>query len=52
MNEMSHFFKVYKQLEEKQTTVFHVKDRAFAELIIKDNIQQYKAKFAETKSKK
>ncbi len=52
MHEMSHFFKVYKQLEEKQTTVFHVKDRAFAELIIKDNIQQYKAKFAENKSKK
>ena len=45
MDEISHFFRVYKQLEGKETTVFQVKDRAFAELIIKDNLHQYKKKF-------
>ena len=45
MQEMAHFFRVYKQLEEKETTVFQVKNRAFAELIIKDKIHQYKKKF-------
>ena len=45
MNEISHFFRVYKQLEGKDTTVFQVKDRAFAELIIKDNMKEYKNKF-------
>lgn len=45
MDEISHFFRVYKQLEGKETTVFQVKDRSFAELIIKDNIHQYKKKF-------
>ena len=49
MQEMSHFFRVYKQLEEKETTVFHVKDREFAELIIKDNIVQYNKKFGKKK---
>ena len=45
MDEISHFFRVYKQLEGKDTTVFQVKDRAFAELIVKDNINMYKKKF-------
>ena len=45
MDEISHFFRVYKQLEGKDTTVFQVKDRAFAELIIRDNIKMYKKKF-------
>ena len=45
MSEMSHFFKVYKQLEDKHTTVFHVKGREHAELIIKENIAAYKKKF-------
>ena len=45
MEEMSHFFRVYKQLEGKQTTVFQVKNREFAELIIKDNLEAYKKKF-------
>ena len=45
MEEMSHFFRVYKQLEGKQTTVFQVKNREFAELIIKDNLESYKKKF-------
>ena len=45
MEEMSHFFRVYKQLEGKHTTVFQVKNREFAELIIKDNMEAYKKKF-------
>lgn len=49
MDEMSHFFKVYKQLEGKDTTVFKVKNREFAELIIKDNMQAYKEKFKDKK---
>ena len=45
MDEISHFFRVYKQLEGKDTTVFQVKDRAFAELIVKDNIKAYEKKY-------
>ena len=45
MDEISHFFRVYKQLEGKDTTVFQVKNREFAELIVKDNIQSYLKKF-------
>ena len=45
MEEMSHFFRVYKQLEGKQTTVFQVKGREHAELIIKESIQEYNKKF-------
>lgn len=45
MHEISHFFRVYKQLEGKDTTVFQIKNREFAELIIKDNIQAYIKKF-------
>ena len=51
MDEISHFFRVYKQLEGKDTTVFQVKDRAFAELIVKDNIKMYKKKFAKPDAK-
>jgi len=49
MDEISHFFRVYKQLEGKDTTVFQVKDRQFAELIIKDNIKMYNKKFVDKK---
>ncbi|MBD5092572.1 MAG: inorganic diphosphatase, partial [Clostridiales bacterium] len=42
---ISHFFRVYKQLEGKSTTVFSVKSREHAELIIKENIAEYKKKF-------
>ncbi len=45
MDEISHFFRVYKQLEGKETAVFKVKDKQFAELILKDNIEEYKKKF-------
>ena len=51
MDEISHFFRVYKQLEGKDTTVFQVKDRAFAELIVKDNIKMYKKKFVKPDAK-
>lgn len=46
MDEMSHFFRVYKQLEGKQTTVFHVEGRRYAEKIIAQNIAAYDKKFA------
>lgn len=49
MDEISHFFKVYKQLEGKKTTVFQVKNRAFSELIIKDNMEAYDKMFGNTK---
>lgn len=45
MDEMSHFFKVYKQLEGKQTTIFHVEGREEAERIIKQNIAEYNKRF-------
>jgi len=45
MDEMTHFFKVYKQLEGKQTTVFKVKGREHAEIIIKESIAEYNKKF-------
>ncbi len=45
MDEIAHFFRVYKELEGKDTTVFKVKNRAFAELIIKDNMKVYKDKY-------
>ena len=45
MDEISHFFRVYKQLEGKVTTVYQVKDRKFAEMIIEDNIKVYQKKF-------
>lgn len=48
MDEISHFFKVYKQLEGKKTTVFQVKNREFSELIIKDNINEYNKVFGES----
>ena len=49
MDEISHFFKVYKQLEGKKTTVFQVKNRAFSELIIKDNMKAYDKMFGNNK---
>lgn len=49
MDEISHFFKVYKQLEGKKTTVFQVKNRAFSELIIKDNMEAYDKMFGNSK---
>ncbi len=44
-DEMAHFFRVYKQLEGKQTTVFHVEGRDTAERIILDDIEEYNKRF-------
>ncbi len=49
MDEFSHFFRVYKQLEGKVTAVFKVKNREFAELIIRDNIDEYNKRFKDGK---
>ena len=45
--EISHFFRVYKQLEGKETAVFKTMNREFAELIIKDNLDEYNKRFDE-----
>ena len=45
--EITHFFEVYKQLEEKQTMVKEVLGRDEAERIIEDCIEHYKEKFRE-----
>lgn len=44
-DEMSHFFTVYKTLENKETAVDEVKDSADAIAIITEAIEQYKEKF-------
>lgn len=43
--EMSHFFKVYKELEGKETAVNEVKDAASAEEIIQKSINGYNDNF-------
>ncbi len=43
--EMRHFFKVYKELEGKETVVNEVSDRAVAESIISKSIDDYIEKF-------
>lgn len=40
--EMQHFFKVYKELENKQTSVHEVKDAEAAKKIVEESIQAYK----------
>ena len=44
-DEIMHFFKVYKQLENKKTSVKEMFDRAEAIAIVKDAISSYKEKF-------
>lgn len=46
-DEMRHFFKVYKQLEEKETAVDNLCGREDAESIIKSAIESYRMKFGE-----
>ena len=46
MNEMQHFFEVYKQLEGKKTTVDKIMGRKEAEDIIQEAIDNYKKKFS------
>ena len=45
MEEMSHFFKVYKELEGKATYVMDVQGPEEAKQIIKKSIEAYKEKF-------
>ena len=45
-DEIMHFFSVYKQLENKQTAVKTLLDRAEAEEIVRDTIEAYKERFA------
>ena len=44
-DEIMHFFKVYKQLENKKTSVKEMFDREEAIAIVKDAISSYKEKF-------
>ena len=50
-DEMQHFFTVYKQLENKDTTVDVVKDRAEALKIIEEAMNSYKANLYELTAK-
>lgn len=43
--EISHFFKVYKELEGKETSLKNVEDRKFAQNIITESIDRYKKTF-------
>ncbi|MDR0696440.1 MAG: inorganic diphosphatase [Christensenellaceae bacterium] len=52
MNEITHFFNVYKQLEHKNTSILEVMDAKSAEIIIKENIHRYLAAFDTKKKKK
>lgn len=45
LNEISHFFKVYKQLEGKTTTVATILGREDAERIIKESMDRFDEKF-------
>ena len=45
-DEIMHFFSVYKQLENKQTAVKTLLDRAEAEEIVRETIEAYKERFA------
>lgn len=45
INEIRHFFKVYKELEGKEMQVLQIQDRTEAEAIIRDNIKKYEVKF-------
>ena len=47
-DEMEHFFKVYKQLENKQTAVQTAADKKAAVKIIREAIENYKTKFGKT----
>ena len=44
-DEMSHFFTVYKQLEDKETVIDDVRDAAAAKEIVQNSIDNYVEKF-------
>lgn len=45
LNEICHFFRVYKQLEGKTTSITNILGRKDAERIIQESIDRYKEKF-------
>lgn len=47
MDEIKHFFNVYKTLEHKQTTVLEVMGRERALEVIKESIEQFRIRFPE-----
>lgn len=49
IEEIKHFFQVYKQLEGKKTTVDEMKGREVAEKIIEESIEDYKKQFPKSK---
>jgi inorganic pyrophosphatase len=50
--EMQHFFRVYKQLEGKETAVYEVQGQKIATEIIAKCIENYKNEFGTNESKK
>jgi inorganic pyrophosphatase len=51
LNEICHFFKVYKQLEGKTTTITNILGRKDAERIIQESLDRYQEKFGTGKEK-
>ena len=45
LNEISHFFEVYKELEGKKTTILAIKGKKEAKKIIEESINFYRKKF-------
>lgn len=43
--EINHFFRVYKELEHKETTVIEIKGKDEAKVIINNSIKKYKQIF-------
>lgn len=50
-DEIRHFFKVYKQLENKKTIVHHMKGAKYAQKVIAKSLKAYQEKFPETDRK-
>ena len=48
LDEICHFFKVYKQLEGKKTSITKILGREEAEKIIKESIENFDKKFSST----
>ena len=51
LDEICHFFKVYKQLEGKKTSITKILGREEAQKIIKESIENFDKKFSSTENK-
>lgn len=51
VDEIRHFFKVYKQLENKKTIVHKMKNAKDAQKVIRKSLEAYQEKFGKTKKK-